>query len=70
MNLIHHELNLGGVYVPPLFLAVIIGTMMAIYVAKLLNHYRLSNYLFYPPLVFLAMATIFTVLVDYILGIF
>jgi len=70
MNLVHHELNIGGVYIPPLFLAAIIGVIMAIYTAKLLNRYRLSKYLFYPPLVFLAIAAIYTVLLDYVIGIF
>jgi hypothetical protein len=70
MNLVHHELNIGGVYIPPLFLAAIIGVVMAIYTAKLLNRYRLSKYLFYPPLVFLAIAAIYTVLLDYVIGIF
>lgn len=70
MNLLHHELNIAGVYIPPLFLAAIIGVVMAIYTAKLLNRYRLSKYLFYPPLVFLAIVAIYTVLLDYIIGIF
>jgi hypothetical protein len=70
MNLMHHELNIAGVYIPPLFLAAIIGVVMAIYTAKLLNRYRLSKYLFYPPLVFLAIVAIYTVLLDYIIGIF
>ena len=70
MNVAHHELNIGGVYIPPLFLAAIIGVVLASYTAKLLNRYRLSKYLFYPPLVFLAMAVIYSILVDYIILIF
>jgi hypothetical protein len=36
----------------------------------LLNRYRLSNYLFYPPLVFLALMIIYTVLIGtFIIGI-
>jgi len=70
MNLVHHELDIGGVYIPPLFLAAIIGSILAVYTAKLLNRYRLSKYLFYPPVVFLAIATIYAVLLDYVLAIF
>ena len=70
MNLVHHEINIGGVYVPPLFLAAVIGFLMAVYTARLLNRYRLSKFLFYPPLVFLAIATIYTVVIDYVIGIF
>ena len=70
MNNVIHEISIGGVYMPPLFVASIIGVILAIVVAKLLNKYRLSKYFFYPPLVFVAMAAIFTVLVDILLFMF
>ena len=57
------EFALGGVYAPPLLIAALLGTAMAVVVARLLNRYRLSRHLFYPPLVFVAMAVVFTVLV-------
>ena len=61
------EFAIGGVYMPPLLIAVILGTAIAVVVARLLNRYRLSRYLFYPPLVFVALAVIFTVLVGTVL---
>jgi hypothetical protein len=67
MNKIPHEIAIGGIYMPPLFVASIIGIVLAIVVAKILNKYRLSKYLFYPPLVFVAMVVIFTVFVEGIL---
>ncbi len=70
MNQIPHELSLGGIYMPPLFVAALIGIVMAIITAKLLNKYRLSKYLFYPPLVFVSMVVIFTVFVEVILSVF
>jgi hypothetical protein len=57
------EFAIGGVYMPPLLIAVILGTAIAVVVARLLNRYRLSRYLFYPPLVFMALTVIFTVIV-------
>jgi hypothetical protein len=63
MNRIPHEFALGGVYMPPLFVASLLGLMVAVVVARLLNKYRLSRYFFYPPLVFIAMLAIFTALI-------
>jgi hypothetical protein len=70
MNQIPHEIAIGGIYMPPLFVAALMGIVLAIIVARILNKYRLSKYFFYPPLVFVAMVVIFTVLVEGILFIF
>ena len=58
-----HEFAIGGVYMPPLLIAAILGTIAAVVTARLLNRYRLSRYFFYPPLVFLALMVIYTVLI-------
>ena len=55
------EFCLGGIYMPPLLVASIMGVITAVIVARVLNYYRLSRYFFYPPLVFVALAVIFTV---------
>lgn len=57
------EFTIGGVYFPPLLIAGILGVVAAVLTAILLNRYRLSRYLFYPPLVFLALAVIYTVII-------
>jgi hypothetical protein len=67
MHRVPHEIAIGGIYMPPLFVALILGTIIAIIIARLLNRYRLSKYLFYPPLVFVAMVVIFTVFVEVIM---
>jgi len=62
----HHvpsEFAIGGVYMPPLLIAAILGTIAAVATARLLNRYRLSRYFFHPPLVFVALAVIYTVLI-------
>jgi hypothetical protein len=60
---IPNELAIGGVYMPPLLLAAIIGTLLALVTASLLNRTRLSRHFFYPPLVFVAMAVVYTVVI-------
>ena len=63
MSSMPHEFAIGGVYFPPLLIAGILGTLAAALTAMLLNRYRLSKYFFYPPLVFVALAVIYTVLI-------
>ena len=63
MNHIPHEFVICGVYMPPLLIAAILGTIAAVVTARLLNRYRLSRYFSYPPLVFVALAMIYTVLI-------
>ena len=63
MNYIPHELTIGGVYFPPLLIAGILGVAAAVLTATLLNRFRLSRYFFYPPLVFVALAIIYTGLI-------
>ena len=61
------ELNVGGVYLPPMLVAGTLGVLLAYLTARLLNRYRLSRYLFYPPLVFVALTVLYTVAVGYVL---
>lgn len=61
------EFTVGGVYLPPMLVAGTIGVLLAYLTARLLNRYRLSRYLFYPPLVFVALTVLYTVVVGYVL---
>lgn len=63
MNTIPSEFAVGGVYLPPLLVAGCLGVLLAYWTAALLNRYRLSRYFFYPPLVFLALSFIYSVLI-------
>lgn len=60
---IPHEFAIGGVYLPPMLVAALFGVAAALATARLLNRYRLSRYFFYPPLVFLALMVIYTLLI-------
>ena len=57
------EFAIGGVYMPPLLVAAILGTALAVVTARWLNHKRLSRHFFYPPLVFVAMTVVYTIVI-------
>jgi hypothetical protein len=61
MTLIPSEFAIGEVYLPPLLVAGLLGMLAAMAAAHLLNRFRLSRFFFYPPLVLLALAVLFTV---------
>ena len=63
MNFIPSEFAIAEVYFPPLLIAAVLGVILAWLTARQLNRYRLSRFFFYPPLVLLAFAVIYTVLI-------
>ena len=63
MRFIPSEFAIGEVYLPPLLAASVLGILLAAWTAQQLNRRRLSNRFFYPPLVYVAMAVIYTVLI-------
>ena len=58
-----HEFAIGGVYLPPMLIAVALGIALATLTGHLLNRYHWTQHFFYPPLVMLAMIIIYTVLI-------
>ena len=58
------EAAIGGVYFPPILLATVSGVVLAWVITRLLNRLGLSQYIWYPPLFFLALAVICTGLVS------
>jgi hypothetical protein len=64
MDPIPHEISIGGVYFPPLLIACMLGVLAAWFTALLLNRYRLSRFFWYPPVVFLALAVVYTTLIS------
>lgn len=63
MHNVPSEFTIGGIYMPPLLIASILGVIAAVVTARLLNRVRLSRFFFYPPLVFVALAIIYTGLI-------
>lgn len=62
MNTAHipAELAFGGIYFPPLMLAVLLGTLLAGLIAGALNRLNLTRFVWHPPLFFLALAVLCT----------
>ncbi len=54
------ELDIWGIYLPPLPVSAILGTVAMILTAYLLNRYRLSRFFVVPQLVFISVAAIYT----------
>ncbi len=67
MEYLPHEFTIGGLYFPPLLIASIFGTLAAVVTTTLLNRYRLSRFFYYPPLIFVALAIIYTGLIGTLL---
>ncbi len=63
MYFIPKEFVIGGVYLPPLLIAGILGVLAAALTAMLFKRYRLLRFIYNPPLVFLALAVIYTGLI-------
>ena len=63
MYFVPKEFVIGGIYFPPLFIAGILGVLASALSAMLLKRYRLSRFLYNPPLVFLALAVTYTCLI-------
>lgn len=60
MQFIPSEVEFLGVYFPPLLPASLLGAAAAAATAYALNRIRLSRFFYYPPIVFLALAVIYT----------
>lgn len=64
MSSMPHEFAIGEVFMPPMLIASLLGVIATVLTVRQLNRYRLSKYLSNPPLVFLAIAIIYTVLIS------
>ena len=62
-----HELAAGDVYFSPLLLVIILAFVAAAFSGVILNKLRLSQFIIYPPLSFIAIMLIFVVLIDHYL---
>jgi hypothetical protein len=57
------EVEIFGVYVPPLLLAFTLGALAMVMTLYFLNRYRLSRYFYLPEVVLLALTAIYTVII-------
>ena len=63
MDYVPSEFAIGGVYFPPLLIASVLGVLAASMTVMLLNRYRLSRFIYYPPMIFLSLAVTYTGLI-------
>ena len=61
MNGSPHEIDLGGVYLPPVLVAAIIAFIATSVTAFLLNRFRMSRFFYNPPIVYISLMVIYTV---------
>jgi hypothetical protein len=57
------EFAIQGVYFSPALVSAMLGLIAASVTASLLNRFRISRFFYYPPLVYLSIAVIYTVLI-------
>jgi hypothetical protein len=63
VNLIPHEIVLGEIFMPPLLVAGTLAVVATLMTVNQLKRYRLSRYFYYPPLVFVALTVIYTIVI-------
>ena len=63
MEYIPSELAIADIFMPPLLIAGLLGVLAASITVMLLNRYRLSRFFYYPSMIFLALAGIYTGLI-------
>lgn len=64
MNAFAHEIEIGGVYFSPILVVLLLAFFATSFTTLLLNRFKLSQYIAYPPLAFLAIMTLYTLLID------
>lgn len=57
-----HDLFIGDVYLPPLLAAAIVALVAATYTVKFMHRRELMTHFANPPLVFIALAVTYTVI--------
>lgn len=63
MEHIPSDFVIGGIFVPPLLAAFALGWLAATLTAIVLNRARLAHYFASPPLVYIALTVIYTLLI-------
>ena len=67
MEQFSHELAAGDVYFSPVLIVIVLAFIAAALSGVLLNKLRLSQFIIYPPLSFIAIMVIFVVIIDHYL---
>lgn len=57
-----HEIDIGGVYLPPLLIVGLLAMVLAWLTADVLNRWRFSRFFAAPPIVYVAIVALYGVL--------
>ena len=57
------EFAIAEVYMPPMLVAVTLGVIAALVTSRWMTRRRLTRFIAYPPLVFISMTAIYTVVI-------
>lgn len=57
------EFAIGDIYLPPMLVAALLGVIAVTVTVRALDRYRLSQYFFYPPVVLIALAVVYTLII-------
>ena len=60
-----HELSIDDVYFSPLLLVILLSFLAAVITVLILNKLKVSRYFYAPPYVFIAIMTLYMVLIDH-----
>ena len=63
MNFVPSEVEIAGVYWPPLLFAATLGAIAMVLTVRVLIRYRLTRFLIFPEVVMLAITSIYTVII-------
>ncbi len=63
-NSFPHELSLGDVYFSPILPVVFFAFLGAVFTVLLMNKLKLSRFFYTPPYVFIAIMTLYIILID------
>jgi len=59
-----HELSLGDVYFSPILPVILFAFLAAVFTVLLLNRLKLARFFYAPPYIFIAIMTLYVILID------
>jgi hypothetical protein len=67
--MIPHELYIADVYFSPILLVIVLAFVFTTITAVILNKLKISQYLMMPPIIFLSLMIIYSMIIDkYLVG--
>jgi len=64
MNSFAHEIIIGGVYFSPVLITILLSFFATAFTTLILNKLKVSKFIAYPPLAFLAIMTLYVLFID------